>query len=248
MTSEEARFRAFPQHGFALLHYEAGTGASPGSTRRAPYATVAERIATAGQKEASDSQSRDGSSMRARKKPPVQQALSQTVIEDRALRYLDRFDASAARLRRVLKDFIRRRAVEQGEDPGVYLGLVDDVLAKYQANGIIDDQRFASNLVASLHTRGASQRAIRARLCARGITSEIADGALTQLSAQSGGDTELSAAQALVRKRKLGHYRPAGERQANFRKDLGVLARAGFDFDTAKRALALEGATDEDPF
>lgn len=186
--------------------------------------------------------------MRARKNPPVQQTLSQAVIEDRALRYLDKFDASATRLRRVLSDFIRRRATEQGEDPSVYMAMVDAVLTKYQANGIIDDQRFASNLATSLHARGASQRAIRARLCARGIAAGTADGALSQLSTQSGGDSELSAAQALVRKRKLGHYRPAEERQVNFRKDLGVLARAGFDFDTAKRALALEGATDEDPF
>ena len=49
-----------------------------------------------------------------------------------------------------------------------------------------------------------------------------------------------------MRKRKLGHFRPAEERRESFRRDLGVLARAGFAFDTAKAALGVEGADEGD--
>jgi regulatory protein len=62
------------------------------------------------------------------------------------------------------------------------------------------------------------------------------------------GGSELTAARALVRKRKLGHYRAESERGEYARKDLGILARAGFDYETAKTALGLEGNDDEDAF
>jgi hypothetical protein len=46
----------------------------------------------------------------------------------------------------------------------------------------------------------------------------------------------------------LGHYRAAAEQRDNYRRDLGILARAGFDFDTARRALSSEGTDAEETF
>ena len=57
-------------------------------------------------------------------------------------------------------------------------------------------------------------------------------------------DAEREAIVALVRRKKWGPIRAAGERRVNFQKDLGVLARAGFAFDLAKSVLSL--ATEED--
>lgn len=49
---------------------------------------------------------------------------------------------------------------------------------------------------------------------------------------------ELAAACALVRRRRLGPYRPAGTRAAHRQKDLAALARAGFSLDMARKVLA----------
>jgi regulatory protein len=69
---------------------------------------------------------------------------------------------------------------------------------------------------------------------------------MAELGAQ--GSSELISARALVKKRKIGNYRAKGERRDNYNRDLGVLARAGFDFETAKRALSVEGAEQEEEF
>ncbi len=154
--------------------------------------------------------------------------LSPAELEEAALRYLDRFDCSTEKLRRHLGTLMRRR----GGDEGELVRHRDALLQRYQASGLLDDGRFAAQLTARLKERGASRRAIVQRLRLRGIPSAIADGAVPKETA-----SELEAARALVKRRRLGPLRPEAERAEYRRKDLATLARAGFDHDVAVRAL-----------
>jgi regulatory protein len=173
-------------------------------------------------------------------------SLDRQAIEEKALAYLDRFDASAARLRRVLDQFVRQRAQELRLDAGPFLTIVGETLERYRQSGLVDDRRFGATMARSLAERGASRQAIKTKLIGRGVAADVIDEVVQALN-QNGG-SELDAARALVKKRKLGNYRPASERRENFRRDLGVLARAGFAFDTAKTALGVEGAEDDEGF
>ncbi len=173
-------------------------------------------------------------------------SLDRESIEAKALAYLDKFDASTARLRRILSDFVRKRARELEVDPAAYLRMVEDTLTRYQQTGLVDDRRYSMSLARNLLARGSSRQAIRSKLHARGVQKQTIELVLQELTEQEG--SELTAARALVRKRRLGHYRPATERRDHFRRDLGVLARAGFDFETARAALSLEGIDEADPF
>jgi len=173
------------------------------------------------------------------------EVLDRHSIEAKALGYLDRFDASANRLRRILTEFVKRRAQALDVDPTPFMMLVGEMLERYQQNGLLDDRRYGTAMARNLVERGVSRQAIRAKLYARGIPAGVIDEVVKDLSSSNGG--EVDAARALVKKRKLGNYRAEAERKEHYRKDLGILARAGFDFDTAKRALAVEGA-DGDEF
>jgi len=172
--------------------------------------------------------------------------LDQQTIEAKALAYLDKFDASTAHLRRILTDFVSKRSRELGVDATPHLATVEATLRRYQQTGLVDDRRYSLTMAQSLIARGASRQAIRAKLYARGIDNEVIDKVLQNLETQQG--SELDAARALVRKRRLGHYRAAAEQRDNYRRDLGILARAGFDFDTARRALSSEGTDAEETF
>jgi regulatory protein len=149
-------------------------------------------------------------------------------LEEAALRYLDRFDCSAKKLRTHLGGVIRRR----GGDAVVLLGHVDALLERYRASGLVNDERFARNLSEQLSTRGKSRRAIVQKLRMRGIVSSVVEDVVPKSSA-----TELEAARALVKRRRLGPFRPEDERLEHRRKDLATLARAGFDHGIAVRAL-----------
>jgi regulatory protein len=156
-------------------------------------------------------------------------------LEEAALRYLDRFDCSAQKLKTHLCGVIRRRG---GDAPSLLLQ-VDALLERYRGSGLVDDERFAKNLSERLQSRGKSRRAIVEKLRVRGIASSVVE----EVVPKSPG-AELEAARALVKRRRLGPFRPEDERLENRRKDLAALARAGFDHGTAVRALGYGG--DED--
>ena len=172
------------------------------------------------------------------------EVLDRKSLEAKALAYLDRFDASANRLQRILADFVKRRARALDVDPAPFMSIVVEMLDRYQKNGLVDDRRYGATMARGLVERGVSRQAIRAKLYARGITASVIDEVVNELSTND--PSEVSAARALAKKRSLGSYRPESERRENYRRDLGILARAGFDFETAKRALAVEAVTDDE--
>ena len=75
-----------------------------------------------------------------------------------------------------------------------------------------------------------------ADLAARGVDKTTAQAVLTEDPAG-----ELAAALVLARKRRIGPFRQGGPPDmAGRRQELGVLARAGFQQDVARRALSMD--------
>ena len=126
--------------------------------------------------------------------------------------------------------------------------IIDELLARYQASRLLDDKRYARALATSLRARGSSRRSIIGKLCARGVPAALARTALEAVDTEAveteTADAELTAAIALVRKRRLGPHRPESERETEQRRDLNRLARAGFSFDVARRALRADEVDD----
>jgi regulatory protein len=159
-------------------------------------------------------------------------------LENAALHYLERFASSSAQLKRVLMRKVLRSVRAHGTDAEAGERLIDDIIARYLRAGLLDDRAYAAQKAASLRRRGASGYAIRGKLALKGVESRLIDAAL----AGEGDASELAAACALVRRRRLGPLRAAKERAAHRQKDLAALARAGFGLDLARRVL---GASDE---
>ncbi|MCE7894851.1 MAG: rhomboid family intramembrane serine protease [Sorangiineae bacterium PRO1] len=87
--------------------------------------------------------------------------LTREELDAAALRYLDRFDSSAKNLRRVLLGYVKRVSAERGADAAAQGGeWVDELLARYQRSGLVDDARFAGAIASGLRRRGSSGRAI----------------------------------------------------------------------------------------
>jgi regulatory protein len=169
--------------------------------------------------------------------------LDPETIARAALHYLERFDSSTANLRRVLMRRLRRNAKNQSIDLDHAAQIIDELLERYQASRLLDDNRYARALATSLRARGVSRRAIVAKLRVRGVSAGVAGAAVEAVDADT-ADPELAAAVALVRKKRLGPHRPASERDAEQRRDLSRLARAGFSFDVARRALRADEIDD----
>lgn len=169
----------------------------------------------------------------AERKPP--RPVTAAYLDRAALAYLERYASSADNLRRVLKRKIDNRCRLRGEEADPFYPLLDEVIAKTQRLGLIDDTRYAEARVATLRRRGGSARAIQAKLSAKGVARETIRAALQGDEGDPAEDEE-AAAHAFARRRKLGPYRP-GERAPYRDKDLATLARAGFPFDIVRRIV-----------
>jgi regulatory protein len=168
-----------------------------------------------------------------RAKPP---AITAEALERAALRYLERYASSRENLRRVLLRRIRRAA--HAGDPGGADAprLAEQIVARYTDAGILNDKNYAEQRAASLARSGASRFRIRGKLAQKGVGAELIRDAVTALDENSDA-SEMAAACALIRRRRLGPYRPPGQRAEFRHKDLAAMARAGFRFDLARRLL-----------
>jgi regulatory protein len=157
-------------------------------------------------------------------------------LENAALYYLERFASSAENLRRVLLRRVERSARAHATDREEGAAAVDDIVRRFVASGILDDRAYSAARAGTLHRRGASARKIRATLMQKGVASDDIEAALATLRDEA-DDPELAAAVTLARRRRLGPYRPEGDREARREKDLAALARAGFGYDIARQVI-----------
>jgi regulatory protein len=150
-----------------------------------------------------------------------------------ALAYVERYPSTVASLTRVLKRKLERYEHKSGEAlPDEARGWVDPIVKELVERGFVDDQRLAAAKTASLQRKGKSKRAVSAALRAKGVQSETID---EVLAASETSDEQ--AAWQLARKKKLGPYRDPETRKALRQKDLAVLGRAGFSFQTARAII-----------
>lgn len=171
-------------------------------------------------------------------KPP--EPLTRRKVEDWALAYLNRFDCTAKKLEQHLKGRVRKLG---GDEQAT--SWIAETIERYLLSGVLDDARFAKNLASQLTSRGKSARAISQKLAMRGVPSDVAGELMTARKEDDPG-AELEAARAYVRKRRLGPFRSDEKRDAMRHKDLASLARQGFSFDIAKKALGPGASTDDE--
>jgi regulatory protein len=167
------------------------------------------------------------------------------LLDEAALRYLERFDAPTAKLRTLLLKKGRVLAPE-GTTQDELQACVGELVARFQRSGILDDSRFAASSIRTLRARGLGERAILYRLSSKGIEAQTVREALARVDADA-AQPELDAAMRFAKRRKLGAFRTTPPTAKERKKDLQALARAGFSYEVAQRALGAE-ALDADAF
>ncbi|MGW8377325.1 recombination regulator RecX [Streptomyces sp. ODS28] len=165
----------------------------------------------------------------------AQRELEQRDPVERARSICLRLLTGSARTRQQLADELRKREIPEEA--------AEEVLARLEGVGLIDDAAFAESWVDSRHqSRGLSRRALARELRTKGVDSELIDEAVGRLDA----DQEAETARELV-ERKMRSTRGL-DREKRIRRLAGMLARKGYSEGLALRvvrqALEEEG---EDP-
>src|SRR4051812_37794645 len=159
-------------------------------------------------------------------------------LHNAALAYLGRFAASTEMVRRVLMRRIERAARAELIERSAGLALVETIVARLAAAGLVDDRSFAEQRARTLLRRGTAPAHLAAALGAKGISRAEAGRALAGLGEEI-PDLGRAAALGLARRRRLGPYRRS-DRAAHRDRDFAALARAGHAPEIARWVVDAE--------
>ena len=161
------------------------------------------------------------------KKPPP--PLDQAALEAIALRYLERFQTSRARLLRLLQQKIRARGWKEDAAPPDPEAIAERMVVL----GYVNDAAFAEARTRGLARRGMGAGRVQAALSGYGIDADTRSTALE-------GHDPWAAALDFARRKRLGPFGPPINDPKLRAKQLAAMARAGHGFDVAKRVVDAE--------
>ncbi len=147
---------------------------------------------------------------------------------DRALYFLSLRDYPAKTL--------KQKVMEGGVDADTAAQAVERMIEL----GLVDDERYARRLASDLFTyKHFSARRVAQELQKKGISRDIAESAAAEIG---GEQDDLQQAIDFLRKK---YYNRLGDEEQR-RKTTQAMLRAGFDYDTVRRAVTAVTDMDED--
>jgi regulatory protein len=163
--------------------------------------------------------------------PRAPRPLDGTGLQEMALGYAARYATTAAKLRRYLTRKVGEREWTPAEPPDI-----EALVNRLTSLGYVDDRAYAAAKTRDLTARGFGARRVRGALAAAGVGRDDA----TEATApdEDAPDAALATAIAFARRRRFGPFaRVPTDDPAQRRRELAAMARAGHDFDVARRVL-----------
>jgi regulatory protein len=148
-----------------------------------------------------------------RKPPPP---LDPATLDAIAVRYVERFQTTRARLLRLLNQKLRQRGWEEGLPPPDPAAVADRMVVL----GYVNDAAFAEARARGLQRRGMGAGRVRASLSAYGVGSDESAAALSDLE-------PVQAAIDFARRKRFGPFGPPVTDPKARQRQMGAMARAG---------------------
>jgi regulatory protein len=149
-------------------------------------------------------------------------------LERLALRYVERFATSRAKLAR----YLVRKTRERGWRDEDMSPPIEAIVARLAGLGYVDDGAFAKARAATLTRRGLGLRRVSADLRAAGIAADDSAEARALAEAEA-----LAAALHYARRRRIGPFAAAMPDRAAREKALAAMLRAGHPLDLARKIV-----------
>ncbi len=167
-------------------------------------------------------------------------SLEVTVDEMRnfSFAYIEKYAPSRQQLKTyLLKKYIKAKIPNVNKKN--IINLIDVVLEDLENTKFLNDQFYSDSKAKSLIQRGSSINKIRQYLMSKGIKSNYIKDSIEKIKDKN-EDQDFFSAIKICKKKRIGPARDENNRPLFYKKDIGILARSGFDFETSKKVLNLE--------
>ena len=166
--------------------------------------------------------------------------LQVTVEEMRnfAFSYVERYSPSKQQLKTYLLKKYLKSSVPNLKKQDV-TNLIDIVLSDLEKNKFINDQFYSDSKAKSMVQRGSSINKIRNYLIGKGINNQFIKDTVDKIHDEN-SDQDFFSAIKICKKKRIGPARTEDNRPLFYKKDISLLARNGFDFETSKKVMDIE--------
>jgi len=173
--------------------------------------------------------------MRNRKK-----TLEVTIEEMRnfSFAYVEKYAPSKQQLRTyLLKKYLKAKVPNVKKQ---YIAdLIDVVLVDLEKSKFISDKFYSESKSRSLIQRGSSINKIRSYLFNKGINDNYIKETIDKIKEEN-SDQDFFSGIKICKKKRIGPARAQDNRTLFYKKDISLLARNGFDFETSKRIMDID--------
>ena len=166
-------------------------------------------------------------------------ALEATIEEMRkfSLSYLEKYTPSKQQLKTyLLKKYLKINLTNIKKQD--ITALIDIVLSDLEKTKFISDKFYSETKAKNLIQRGTSINKIRNYLISKGINDKYIKETILKIN-EKNEDQDFFSAIKICKKKRIGPSRTEDNRALFYKKDISLLARNGFDFETSKRVMDL---------
>jgi len=172
--------------------------------------------------------------IKVRRAPPP---LTQSALQELALRYVGKYATTRAKLRTYLARKIRERGWDGGREPDL-VALAD----RFTELGYIDDASYAMVKSRALSARGYGKRRLAEKLRVAGVSEDDGRAAFDAADAE-----QVDAALRFARRRRIGPFAAAVADRPEREKWIAAMVRAGHAFGLARAIASLAPGAEIDP-
>ena len=152
--------------------------------------------------------------------------------------YIEKYAPSKQQLKTyLLKKYLRFR------DPTVkkedIKNLIDVVLNNLEKTKFISDKFYSESKSRSLIQKGSSINKIRSYLIGKGINDHYIKETIDKIK-EDNSDQDFFSGIKICKKKRIGPARTEDNRPLFYKKDISLLARNGFTFETSKRIMDID--------
>ena len=166
--------------------------------------------------------------------------LEVTVEEMRnfAFTYVEKYAPSKQQIKTYLLKKYLKASVKNVKKQDVK-NLIDIVLSDLEKNKFINDKFYSDSKAKSMIQRGSSINKIRNYLIGKGINNHFIKETVDKIQDQN-SDQDFFSAIKICKKKRIGPAITEDNRPLFYKKDISLLERNGFDFETSKKVMDIK--------
>ena len=154
-----------------------------------------------------------------------------------AYTYLEKYSPSKQQLKMLLfKKYLKKN--KKIFNKKELFNLIDTVILSLEKNNLLSDKYYSDAKSKAYLRRGYSLNKIRYSLIQKGIDQKYIKDSISKIK-DNESDPDFFSAIKVCKKRRIGPSRVEDNRNLFYKKDISILARAGFSYETSKKVIEI---------